>query len=330
MHSPPSINQIKEWLSKHNPLGSFKKGTQFLVSDIDPKPWSGHFNYLVESGNRKFVLWFKGPEWGDSSGAEREFKILKKLDKYKFGPKVYYFNHNFFSEPVFFEEYIDGKILNEMSDQSQQKCLPEVARFIARINATPFRRNSFPFQEDMTSYTKNKHAWRVRLETILDCRHTKTCGKEILAILPGLESRLEEFERRLDRVLSKIKPAFIFESAHIGHCVRVKDGFRFYNWEQVSFGDPSYTLAVFLTSIKDRRDFPKIKKKMIENYLKVMWVPEFWELLEQRMWEREVSNTIYGIWNQAKKSFDQKIQDFNKLQLKNWIAKLKTIEAKPL
>ena len=112
---------------------------------------------------------------------------------------------------------------------------------------------------------------------------------------------LDEFEPALKLVIKKSGPAFIFESAHAGHLLKTKDGFRFLNWEQVSFGDPSYALAVFLASIQKRRDFEKIKEKMTKAYLKENYVPEFKELVEQRLKERGVSNTIWRVWIKTKK-----------------------------
>ncbi|MFY9462776.1 MAG: aminoglycoside phosphotransferase family protein, partial [Candidatus Sungiibacteriota bacterium] len=294
MEIPPPIDDIKRWLVARNPLWLFKDEKRIIISDIDPKPWSGHFNYLVTTGDRKFVLRLKGPEWGRPEGAVDEYRILKKIAPHHVGPAVYYLNKDFFGEPMFFEEYLlDATPINKLSPHALQKAAPDIARFIARINAIRFRKNGFPFQEAMTSYTRHKNAWRTRLEVILDCRHTKTCGQELLAVLPGIESRLNEFDERLRRILKATGPVFIFESAHVGHCVQVEDGFRFYNWEQVSYGDPSYTLAVFLTSLKDQKNFETIKRKMISAYLGVIDVPEFTALIDQRLWERHVSNIIY-------------------------------------
>ncbi len=296
----PPVEEIKAWLIEHNPLGLFS--SNFSITDIDPKEWSGHFDYLVETPTKKFVLRFKGPEWGETNGVIDEYRTLKRTEQYEVGPKVYFLTENFFGEPMILEEYLEGKLLGDFPADKQIKYFPEVAKFIYKINSISFKINDFPFQEPMTSYTKSKNAWKTRMEFILDCKETKTCGQELLAFLPGIESILNKFEDRLQKVLKQVGNSFVFESAHLGHCLKTSTGFRFFNWEQVSYGDPSYTLAVFLTSLHERADFEEIKKIMIETYLKQKHIPEFTELVEQRITERHISNIIWSVYMNVKKN----------------------------
>lgn len=315
MQTPPPIKEIKKWLAKENPLNFFEDN--FSITDIDPKEWSGHFNYLVETPKKRFVLRFKGPEWGETNGVMDEYKILKKIEKYEVGPKVYFLTENFFDEPMIFEEYLEGKLLGDLPANEQKQYFPEVAKFIYKINSIPFEKDKFPFQEPMTSYTKSKNAWKTRIEFILDCKETKTCGQELLAFLPDVESILNKFEDRLQRVLKQVGNSFVFESAHLGHCLKTSAGFRFFNWEQVSYGDPSYTLAVFLTSLHERPDFEEIKKTMIKTYLEQKPIPEFAELVEQRITERHISNVIWSAYMSVKK--EAKI-------VSDWYDKVKRLE----
>ena len=315
MKTSPPIKDIKKWLVKENPLNLFKNN--FSIIDMDPKEWSGHFNYLIETKDKKFVLRFKGPEWGETNGVIDEYKTLKKIEQYEVGPKVYFLTENFFGEPMIFEEYLEGKLLGDFPMDDQKKHFSEVAKFICKINSIPFEKSEFPFQEPMTSYTKSKNAWKTRIEFILDCKETKTYGQKLLAFLPSVESILNKFEDRLQRVLKQVDNFFVFESAHLGHCLKTSAGFRFFNWEQVSYGDPSYTLAVFLTSLHERPDFEEIKKTMIESYLEQEHIPEFTELVEQRIIERHISNIIYGAYMSVKK--ETKI-------VSDWYEKVKRIE----
>src|SRR3989338_5900669 len=119
MKTPLPIEKIKEWLAKENPLNLFEDN--FSIKDIDPKAWSGHFDYLVETPKKKFVLRFKGPEWGKTNGVIDECKTLKKIEQYEVGPKVYYLTENFFGEPMIFEEYLEGKLLGDFPVDEQRK-----------------------------------------------------------------------------------------------------------------------------------------------------------------------------------------------------------------
>ena len=119
-------------------------------------------------------------------------------------------------------------------------------------------------------------------------------------MLPKAEKMLDIFEKRLTNILSITGPIFSFESAHIGHCVRVSDGFRFFNWEKNVYGDPSYSLAVFLASVIEYPNFTDMKEQMIHAYVEEKTIPELRELVDQRLAEREVSNLIWSLWAHVK------------------------------
>ena len=301
MQKSPTTIEIKNWLIENNPLGNFNNSNDISITNIDQNKWSGHFDYLIKTIDKRYVLRFKGPEWGDIDGVVDEYKTLKRIEKYEFGPKVHYLTEDFFDEPMMFEEYLEGELLSDMSADEQRESFPSIAKFIAKINSIPFKKADFPFQEPVTSYTKSKNAWQTRLKFILACKETNSCGNEILSFLPSIESILNTYEERLNRVIKQSGEVFIFESSHPGHLLKTKNGFRFFNWEQVTYGDPSYTLAVFLTSLQDKKDFSEIKKDMINAYLKEKHVPEFSELVDQRIVERNVSNAIYNIYTDIKK-----------------------------
>lgn len=47
--------------------------------------------------------------------------------------------------------------------------------------------------------------------------------------------------------------------------------------------------------------YSKIKKQMIDSYLEEKYVPEFIELVDQRIIERNISNVIYSIYTDIKR-----------------------------
>ena len=102
MKTPPAIKEIEKWLFDNNPLNQFEDPSKIIITNIDPKRWSGHFDYLIKAGNRKYVLRFKGPEWGETNGVIDEYKILKKIEEFSVFLKIFqsitshgfYFLHN--------------------------------------------------------------------------------------------------------------------------------------------------------------------------------------------------------------------------------------------
>lgn len=296
MEKSPPVNAIKQWLIAENPLNVFQR-KEIKIKDIDPKPWSGHFNYLVTVGRKKFVLRFRGPEWGTERGIKDEFEILQAAGAHRVGPQAYWLGEGFFGEHVMLQEYLNGAIFPDLLRRKQDRLFPKVARFIAKINTMRFPKGVLSLEERLMSYLRHKETWRWRLETMLLERRSREVARRIEKLLPRAEELLHRFDKRLQRVLKKTKPAFIFESAHAGHLMRIhRGGFRFVNWEKVSFGDPSFSLAVFLASIQKRRDFTRVKERMIRSYLRKNPVPEFREMLEDRLKERAISNLLWVGW----------------------------------
>ena len=284
---------MKEWLTNENPLGLFRNSELFLT-DIDPKPWSGHFNYLATIGEKQFVLRFKGPEWGTQKGIIDEYNTLEAINEYAVGPQVYYLSNDFFGEPMMLQEYLPGTILSEFSAADQKEWFPKVADLIAKINAIPITRLPVKFQK--ISYIPDVDAWHERMEVILRDPVGQDFGLQIQKLLPKAEHMVTGFEKRLRHIIHEVGPVYIFESSHIGHCLVTNGGVRFINWEPVSSGDPSYTLAVFLASIYTRPDFEEVKEIMIRRYLTQREVPEFAELVEQRLKERQISDFTWLVW----------------------------------
>lgn len=293
MRKSPTIDEIKKWLVDNNPLNLFEGHDDFTLSDIDPNLWSGHFNYLVIVKNKKFVLRFKGPEWGDASGIINGYNMLKAVEEYEVGPKVCYLTENFFGEPMMFEEYLDGKLLTEFPLEERVDIFPEVIKLIVTINSIKLPEELSQKQERLFDYARHKKSWHERLHTILENTQTYDWGMQIQELLPRAEKMLDDSESLLQQTLKQNGPAFVFMSAHVGHCIKTESGVRFLNWEKNGFGDPSYTLAVFLASIITYDDFQNIKKSLINIYLESNPIPDFRELVEQRIREREVSNLLW-------------------------------------
>lgn len=291
MEKPPKIEEIKEYIKKEKPLGV---SGDFEISDIDPKDPSGHWNFLIKHQDKKYVLRIIGnetPVVGDE--IEKEYNILKYIEQYDVGPRVYHLDPNGFIEPVLFEEYLEGKLLTDFSENEQKKYFPVVAKLIAEINQISITENVEKYLEDKSSYSQNFKTWRERLDDISKDSRCDERRIEIENILPQAEKILKE---KFEPIIKKTSKVFIFESAHVGHCFITPEGPRFINWEQVACGDPSFTLTVFLASIERRSNFGEIKREMIKEYLRVNPISNFEKLIEGRFFERAVSNCIWVLW----------------------------------
>lgn len=313
MKKAPKLQEIREWLIEKDSLGLFRNGN-FEIEDIDPKPWSGHFNYLLKlASGDKFILRFKGPEWGEKDGIINEYKTLNNLGFVGAGPRVHGLLNDFFGETAMIMDYIEGDMLNKLPEERQRLHFRNVADIIAMINKIPLndKKDAIPFRREIISYAQVKEKWKERLAVIGKNKALKKWAEKIELLLPRAEKMLDEFEPLLNKVIYDYGPVFIFESAHIGHCIICKSDNKpmFLNWEAVSYGDPSYTLAVFLASISNRADFEVIKDIMVRSYLELKQILGFLRLVNQRLEEREVSNLIWVLWNYANKGETKSVEE---------------------
>lgn len=309
MENSPTIEQVRDYLLKVQPLGIGSSGS-VEIKDIDPNPWSGHFNFLVSDGSKQAALRLKGPEWGEhSQGIIDEYQNLQAVKDFKVAPQPLWLDENtIFNEPLLLEEYLKGIIYSDLSSSDQRNMWSDIVDVIIRINSVPIEGLSLPFRHEMNNYMSHTEVWDKRLRVIALRETCREWHKKIVEIIPSLKVLVKQFQLRLEKVLKDRGPVFIFESAHAGHCIITPSGPRFLNWENVSKGDPSYTLAIFLASHIERPYFQDMKQELINLYLKKKPIPEFKELVEQRLVEREISNMIWVVWAYVKRDDKKPIE----------------------
>jgi aminoglycoside phosphotransferase (APT) family kinase protein len=302
MLTPPKNKKMVLWLKERNPLGAFKTGN-VEIFDVDPNNPSGHFNYRVITDTQEFLLRFKGTEWGDEkNGAKDEYEILEAITKYSVAPKPYFFTEDFFGEQMFLAEFLTGKPFTALPKKVQKERVPEVAQFIAEINTIPFPLEVLNTRERITTYLRHKEIWRWRIEEALTASHSFAIANEIQKLLPQGEAMLNAFENELGDALLANPDTFVCDSTHAGHLIVLDrdSSTRFLVWEQVSFGDPSFSLAVFLRHFAEADDFENIKRNAISAYKSRHNVAHFEKLLNARLIERDVSNLFWSLWHFSK------------------------------
>lgn len=98
-----------DWVNYNHPISFnyFKSG-------------GGTHLYLIENAKQKYVArinyYVAKNEWGVK---KQEYDVLKLIEPLQISPKVYYFsNHNSINQDLTIVEYIDGEILDNISDQN--------------------------------------------------------------------------------------------------------------------------------------------------------------------------------------------------------------------
>lgn len=294
----PDIEQIQKYLKKYNPL-DLSGASVKLINEHN------HLNYKLEKNEKVYYLRMINPETyraGEWLHISEEYTLLKHLESSGLGPKVYYLDPERFLLPLFIGEFIsDAVCFNELKPLSE-KHLIAVAQSIALLNSQNITPEKFPFRKGYTcySYLTSIKTWRKRLTIIKESKN-----KEILNWAQKIEKTInqaEEILQRFEPLLEKSSFVFNFDGAHCGNTYWKSNKVIFLDWQKASYGDPAFTLARFLTSIKEKgeRISSSDKEIMLKAYLEKRQVPEFEKLLDQRLFERQVADMLWVIWHYVK------------------------------
>ncbi len=238
---------------------------------------------------------YRAGEWLEIA---EEHAILKLLENTGLGPKSYYVDPERFVLPLMIHEFIsDATCFNNLKPLSE-KHLVGAAQAIALLNSQNINPDIFPFRQGFTrySYLTSVKTWRRRLTKIKECKLSSVLeyAKKIEEVVNRAEKILERFEP----LLKKSTWTFNFDGAHCGNTYWRDSQVIFFDWQKASFGDPSFTLSRFLTSVgKDGEISVRDKEIMIEAYLKKRNVPDFAKLVEQRLFERQVADLVWVLWH---------------------------------
>jgi len=294
----PSLEQIEDYLKRYNPLNLAGAEVE-LISEHN------HLIYRLEKDNQVYCLRMINPETyraGEWLSVAEEYTLLKLLESSGLGPKAYYVDPERFSLPLLIQDFVAETVcFNDLKPLSEQY-LQETAKSIARLNSLKITPENFPFRFWRSSYLSSFTKWQARLVEI-----KKDQRKEVLEWAERIEelvARVREILEKFESVLEKASSYYClnFDGAHCGNVYWKKDENKviFLDWEKVSFGDPAYTLARFLTSVTPEKgtEIPvDYKKIMIKAYLEEREVPDFEKLIEQRLFERQVADLVWVLWD---------------------------------
>ncbi len=293
----PTTEQIQEYLKKYNPL-DLSGATLNLISEHN------HLIYRIEKENKIYCLRMINPETyraGEWLRIPEEYTILKYLQETELGPKSYFVDAERFVLPLLIQEFIsDATCFNELK-LLLEKYLRATAQAIALLNSQDITPDNFPFRKGYTrySYLTSIKTWEKRLAVIKESEQKDVLewAKKIEKLINQVEKILKQFEPLLEKAPS----AFNFDGAHTGNTYWKDDKVIFLDWQKVSHGDPAFTLARFLTSIGKAGEVSSADKEiMVQAYLKERNVPDFAQLVDQRLFERQIADLIWVVWHYVK------------------------------
>ena len=239
---------------------------------------------------------------GEWVNIPEEYVILKYLEKTGLGPRSYFVDPERFVFPLMIQEFIEAACFNDLKPLSEEH-LAAAAKAIALLNSQGITPENFPFRKGYTrySYLTSVKTWQKRLKEIKKSEQPDVLewAQKIEKVIDGAKKILEKFEP----LLEKAPFSFNFDGAHCGNTYWKNNKVIFLDWKKVSYGDPAFTLARFLTSVDKTGEVSSANKElMVQTYLKRREVPNFAQLVDQRLFERQTADLVWVLWNYVKEN----------------------------
>jgi aminoglycoside phosphotransferase (APT) family kinase protein len=334
----PSIYNIGAYLDVKNPLG-LRDARVELVSERN------HLIYRVEKNGEVYCLRMINPESyrrGDWISMHDEYMLLSQLESSELGPKPYLkdtfyligekvssFEDGSTEYHVIFQEFVDDAVCFNRLKPLPRDLLEKASRAIARLNSLEITPQTLSFlrgkRHQRVTYGQHvfsKRNWTYRLLDALRRRGRDPEVREWALLLWKLARRVRHILMRHESLfLLQAKPVFNFDGAHCGNTYlrRGKD-VMFLDWQAASWGDPSYTLVRFFTSIFEEEEGPDLDfcmsklQCMADAYLNERHVPDFFPLAMGRFVERLVSDAVWTLWDYTRSGEQKPLTEVRRMR----------------
>ena len=290
---------LKSYFQKQQPFGNTKVFDVTLLTDGNS---NNHQNYLVETLGGKYVARItKSNDISGYTNLADEFTILKLVEEYHVGPRVFFIDLENFDTPLLCEEYFEGVSLAEITNPDELM-LHSVLELLLTTSKISLGHEKFPFKFSYTTYETNIQTWWSRLEEV-----AQVLGKGHLLIseFTSILKQAEEVLRQGDSILKTTRSEFIYNDVHPGNVFWLPEERKasFIDWQKVSIGDPTFMVALFARRFGEiwNQSATEFTKKVISEYSKKKNIPNFEELFYARMLERAVSDMGWSVWAEIKR-----------------------------
>lgn len=298
-------HSLQEYLNIQKPLG--ERSISEIIQLTDGKS-SNHLNYKIVTSNGIFVARITKP--GDLlsyTNLADEYSILKLIEPYSVGPKVFVIDLEYYQYPILLEEFIEG-IVYERISQGTEEMFAALISLLVKTSEIKFGQHQFPFKFSYTTYITNFRAWDMRMEEIDRAGiHSGLLGayKEVIRMA-------KKYLKGIDTVLRSANREFIYNDVHPGNIFWLSQDkkAKFIDWQKVSLGDPTFMAALCARRFSSiwQANAGDFTQKVLISYGKYKNIQNFEALFRARIFERAVSDMIWEAWAVLKRGSSIEIQ----------------------
>ncbi len=298
-------SSLQEYLEARKPLA---QRNIFKIMQLTDGKSSNHLNYKIVTSDGIFVARIVKP--GDLlnyTNLADEFLILKLIESYCVGPRVFMIDLEGFQSPILFEEYVDGLLYDKISESSEE-IFRTLISLLVKTSEIKLGQHQFPFKFTYTTYMTNFRAWDMRLGEI----EKAGVSNDLLLRYKEIIRAVKKYLEGVDSILRSAKKEFIYNDVHPGNIFWLpkEKVAKFIDWQKVSLGDPTFMAALCARRFNSlvRANTEDFAEKVLTAYSKQNNIQNFETLFYARILERAVSDMIWETWATLKRGLSIGIQ----------------------
>src|SRR3989344_9648979 len=304
---PPTLDEIQAYFRNNKGL-SFGEANISLVGGVN------HLTFRADDGGCSYALRTLNPiyrsyEW---LTMEQEFELLRWLRDTELAPYPRYLCKGF-RQPILVQDWVEATCLKAIKPLREEH-LVGVARAIAKLNRHRMYDDKPEFIPKVrVSFWMDAWRWRRRLCSAWLRRPYPDVFKwveKIWGLVQPVRNRLAQY----DNLFKWSGPYYFhFDGAHIGNTYWQEPGkVVFLDWQKVSLrNDPTFTLVRFMTSAGEEPGVvsEKMFNTLVEAYLSVNKVRDFYQIAFARLLERLMSDLVWVLWDYTRSSKSSRLAE---------------------
>jgi len=207
----------------------------------------GNINYLLETGNKKFICRINLDKKVPKKSKE-EFSALKKIERLEIAPKPYYFHpkDNNFPFGFIILEFIEGKALRSRKRKYENWQIKELASVLSKLHSQKWNSPKTEYSYDY--FLKKNEEYHRQIN-----RQNNSLKKQFTEIQKRIKSSLPKEEHEFGLIHGDVCPQNIVET---------KDKkLKLIDWESLQYSDPAKDITNILVDME-------LKGENLELFLK--------------------------------------------------------------
>ncbi len=277
-------------------LANYLKETDPLnigVYNLEPLPAAEyHQNFKFEADDKAYVARMSVMQLSRKTDQiQQEYGYLDYLSKFGIAPKVFHLDMEGHDYPLLIEEFIEGPVFTEPTDEN----LDKFADVLSDLYATPLE-EGHPFEQKEPSYLADFDKYR----SVYD----EYEGAEVISHwsdrVESSSTTLREVLASLEPLVQSVEPKLVRRDANPRNLIDQNGKFVWIDWEAAEINDPTITVASFVNETElydwfEPKLQPEQRERVVSQFIEQTGLENGEKLIQARLLIERYWGMIWAI-----------------------------------